>query len=978
MNEEKSTEEEKETNLEKDKEVEKFSSDKKEEEEEDSDDDDDDDDDDDSDDSDDESEDESENEDKADAEMKKCHNPPNSEKSLGNEKLASEYEQFMKMVSNDSASKSLKIPPTSSNYNEFNLDSELVKQTNCKYVNQSSIVDESQKLLVKEKNPKMNEEKILSDSEKDKGEKINKNISEKEEKTLITVEKGEKNLSVINKSGKKVSTIEKEKKTLSDGEKVSEEMDNVARDETVIKPIQESSEKTNRTKTKDKINESQDSDSRSIPSDWENVRIKVEQLSDENVETKKIKKKKKQKKRSYSTSSESSSSSSSSESEEKTTTKKRRKKKVVQSSSDSDSSDSSSSESTSSDDTRKKKRKRIKKKKRVKKSTKKSKKKRSRKRADSTSSDSDDARKKKRLKKKKLRKKLAEVKEETSRKRKRKSSTRSLSSDKNLKRLHVEKTENDGKRKKKRRFDKLKRTKLSSDLEKRILAEALSPDSVLLKECDTGKEQNLIQEQARKQKKKKRDISEDRLSEWEKESILMTRQIEGSLEHELTSDDSSEKEVILKNAEKEKRDAKKREERKLKKREEIRIREEKEAIKREEARKKEENNKREESKNKEEETKVAKEEMEETLGKNVVVPVKEIETIVTEIKEKPEQVGKKETEILSEWEKESQRITNVLKLIDSEPLNVSSLTHLDVETRKRDILADEWEVDSLESIRDAKARKKSSTRHEKVKYDMKTDTYISVEREVSRDNKKKQERLSAIRIWEEEQEEGDREEMLLIEEKSKLQNWDIEDEFTRNDSYVSVEINTDDLLQNNLKDETNKSEKIVLMDAERDENVKKNDGIDKRRRKSRWDVGNQVEDKDDINMTPVMWEEECTDWQKTSGTESALLHLAKVKEQISPILEALPEKIKLENFHITVSPDVFQKKLQKMGLAEDWLANDPLEKKTFVCKKETEKTETETTAKLKSIVELQDQEMKNVHLYSPSSPALSQKTEVSF
>lgn len=942
--------------------MEKVSDDKEQEEEDDSDDDEDDDDedDDDEDDSDDESEDETEddNEIVINNETKKDI-PQNLEKSLGNEKLASEYEQFMKMVSNDSPSRSLKIPATisPSNYDEFNLDSELVKPTDCKFIDQSSIIDETTNL--QQEKEKISNEEIIPTDEKI----VTKNISEKEIKTLIPNEKGEKVPNPIEKNEKKI--IPKERK-LPESEKMEEETEHMETDE--VTKIHEYSEKVTKKKNS---KENQDSDSRSIPSDWENVQIKVEQLSDENVETKKVKKKRKQKQRSYSTSSESSSSSSSSDSDEKT--KKRRKKKVVQSSSDSDSSDSSSSDSSSSDDTRKKKRKRIKKKKkRVKKSLKKAKKKRSRKRAASSSSDSDDAKKKKRLKKKKLKKKLAEVKEETTRKRKRKSSTRSLSSDKNLKRLHIEKVENDLKRKKKRRIEKSKRTKLTSDLEKRILAEALSPNSVLLKECDTGKEQNLIQEQARKQKKKKREVSEDRLSEWEKESILMTRQIEGSLEHELTSDDSSEKEIIAKDDEKEKRDAKKREERKLKKREEIRIREEKEAKKRQEALKKEEKLKetKKEEEEKEEEKKIETEEKSET-----VVPVEEILQL-DEIKQKPEEIGKKETEILTEWEKESQRITNVLKLIDTEPLNVTQLSHLD-EARKRDILADEWEVDSLESIRDAKSRKKSSMRHEKVKYDVKTDTYISIEREVARDSKKKQERLSAIRIWEEEQEEGEKEEeMFLIEEKSKIQNWDIESEF-RNDSFGSVEINTDDLLQNNLKDE--KSEKVAaaLVDID-NEGGKKNDSADKRRKKSRWDVGNQVEDKDDINMTPVMWEEEGTDWKKTSGTESALLHLAKVKEQISPILENLPEKIKLEDFHITDSPDVFQKKLQKMGLPDDWLADGNLEKEGIVCKKESEKSETEATAKLKTIVELQNQEAKNIGLYSPSSPALSQKSEVSF
>jgi len=58
-------------------------------------------------------------------------------------------------------------------------------------------------------------------------------------------------------------------------------------------------------------------DSKSIPSDWENVRIKVERLSDENTESREVKKKKKQKKITSSSDSSSSSSTSSDSGKEK-------------------------------------------------------------------------------------------------------------------------------------------------------------------------------------------------------------------------------------------------------------------------------------------------------------------------------------------------------------------------------------------------------------------------------------------------------------------------------------------------------------------------------------------------------------------------------------------------------------------------------------------------------------------------------------
>ena len=856
----------------------------------------------------------------------KSHNSP-SDKSLGDEKLVSEYEQFMKMVASDSPSKSAstssklssKVTSTGgtspSNYDEFNLEMELSNSKDYKFIEQVSAEHTPERKLEPENKLKKDSVEIPTEV-------------------------------ILDQCNDIISEIENPDEDEEDAETVKKD-----------------------------IEENQDLDSRSIPSDWENITIKVEQLSDENEEEKKVKKirkKKKVRERSYSTSSESSSSSSSSDSEAKSRKRKKRKK-ISKSSSDSDSSDSSSSDSSSSDEARKKRKKRGRKKKRVKKASRKVKKKRSKKRSDSSSSDSEDSRKvKKRLRRKKLKKKVVEEKEEVSQKTKRKSSTRSLSEDRKLKRSHIEKDPTESKKKRRKRNEKAKRIKLSNELEKQILAKALSPDSVLLKECDTGKEQNLIQEQARQQKKRKREVSEERLSEWEKESILMTKQIEGILDQSMSLDDSTEREEIEKEEIIE---------RKVKEKEGKIILEEKE-------------------KGKvvipfAEKTEIHEDFESSGIPLTIELPLKQVEESGKKEKEKSISI-----EFLADWERESQRISKVLKEepTDFDYLNVPSLTQLEQEVRIRDTLTDEWEVDSLDAIQESTSgKKRSSKKKEKVKYDEKTDTYITVQKEILKENKKKLERLSAVRIWEEEQEEGEKE-MLLLKKKSKhrKEDWNTDEEFSkmRADKTI-VEINTDNLLQSNLNDEKNKNFIEILEVSEDEKSPQKIEIQEKRRKKSRWDVGTQPdEEKDDINMTPVMWEEENADW-KTSSTDATLLHLTKVKEQIcsSPVLNTLPGKIKLEdfsiaeassaNFKVMDSPDVFQRKLQKIGFSEsDWLTESldqtvPLAFKEKSVVSTSSKEEAKGTLKLKSIAELQDQKMENKVLYSPSSPALSQRSEVS-
>ena len=868
----------------------------------------------------------------SDVEMEKDDKPHNSPsvKSLGDEKLASEYEQFMKMVATDRPTKSpsssskhsSKVTSSAavspSNYDDFNLEIDISNAKDYKFANQLPVAQSPKSKVKIEANRKKESLEIAGNAD-----------------------------SILEPT----TTLDEcnEEPT----EKETPEIDEEAPEE------------------------NQNSDSRSIPSDWENVTIKVEQLSDENVEMKTLKKKKKQ--RSYSTSSESSSSSSSSDSDVKSK-KRRKKKKIAKSSSDSDSSDSSSSDSSSSDEARKKKRKRNRKKKRVKKASRKARKRRSRKRVDSSSSDSDDTRKKKkkkekkkkkrRLKRKKLKKKVVEENEEGVSKRKRKSSPGSLSRDMTVKRAHFEKVAAEGKKKRKKRLEKVKRVKLSNDLEKQILAKALSPDSVLLKECDMGKEQNLIQEQAlarRQQKKRKRrQESEDKLSEWEKESILMTRQIEGIMDQSMSLDESPEREDIVKDEIGERKINKKSED--------------KSDIL--------------EAMGGEKVEEILEEGNFKSGGIPLTIELRGKEELETSEKEK----SVSEELFLADWERESQRIAKVLvdETPDFDSLNVPSLTQLEEEVRKRDIF-DEWEVDSLDAIRESPAKMKSSMKKEKVFYDEKTDTYITLQREGSKESKKKQERLSAIRIWEDEQEEGEREEMMLIKQKTKLKKemWNTDEEFLKmRADKKTLEINTDDLLETNLSEEIIKNEKSKSSEESEDvvESPKKMELGEKRRKKSRWDVGNQLEDSNDIQMTPVMWEEESTDWQKSSGTETALLKLAKVKEQISsPILETLPGEIKLEVFNIPQvsssmdltdieeSADIFKRKLQQMRFSENtWISKDYQSPISSIEESELagSKIEMEGDVKLKSIVEFQEQAPKNVDLYSPSSPPLSQRSEV--
>ena len=105
---------------------------------------------------------------------------------------------------------------------------------------------------------------------------------------------------------------------------------------------------------------------------------------------------------------------------------------------------------------------------------------------------------------------------------------------------------------------------------------------------------------------------------------------------------------------------------------------------------------------------------------------------------------------------------------DFNSLNVLSLTQLEQHVDKREIFANEWEVDSLDAMPDSTTTtvkieppkpKKVDTA---IRYDKDTDTYIPVEIESTKDTKKKKDkRMSTIRIWEDEQENAEREELML-------------------------------------------------------------------------------------------------------------------------------------------------------------------------------------------------------------------------
>lgn len=381
-------------------------------------------------------------------------------------------------------------------------------------------------------------------------------------------------------------------------------------------------------------------------------------------------------------------------------------------------------------------------------------------------------------------------------------------------------------------------------------------------------------------------------------------------------------------------------------------------------------------------------------------------------KRKREKDIRSSTEFLADWEREGELITQQIiqnetkfskKLekqkkekwgeTDFDTLNVPSLTQLEKEVCRKQLLADEWEVDSLEAIPDLTASKRKSSlsaskkTEKEVRYDKKTDTYIAIEKETARE-KKRQERFCAIRIWEEEQEEGEREEMMLLEQKNKRKrdDWDIEESFLRKNEEMEIH-KVDEIIK--VETEWNKVDE-ASKDTSAKEDVNKSvmklePVSSKRVKKSRWDMGSQSEEKLE---TKDIWEEEYADWS----------HLNKCEQKIEKTEKETPRNTDYsEGSCKSDLTDFYHKKSQsRESLERSWTSEAtarPVQTKkaeenvitsknliTVTMSEEliaSTKKEHQTGDQFKNILELDTKlKEKTIELYSPSSPALSQKSQV--
>ncbi|XP_019889605.2 trichohyalin isoform X2 [Ooceraea biroi] len=700
-------------------------------------------------------------------------------------------------------------------------------------------------------------------------------------------------------------------------------------------------------------NNDQSEDSKSIPSDWENVRIKVERLSDENTESREVKKKKKQKK--VTSSSDSSSSSSSSESERE---KKKKRKKISSnsSSSDSDSTDSSSSssssDSSSSDEKRKRKRKKKKadkKRKKARRAARTKKKRRRKMSTDSSSSDSDERRKKKRKTKKKKEAKQFDIK-----------SINNGDISTVISGSPVISSPSDG-------------TKIlhSTTPAKKIKEEAIAEEKTRTDQVTSTRRSvagiNVHgTTECRKQKSgRKEDKSEEGfVEEWEMDSIIPSQQNGG--------DTSSQDHTELGNID---------------------------GLEKDKHRKKRKHSRDNGEQDKDRSSKVNEARIHRGKERSDEEPD-------TKKKKRKEKDVRSSTEFLADWERESERITqqimqNEVKFskkagkqkketwgeTDFDTLNVPSLTQLENEVCEKQLLADEWEVDSLEALSDLNLNKRRSTSKKigkEVRYDKKTDTYIAIEKEESRDIKKKQERLCAIRIWEEEQEEGEREEMMLLQQKKKRKkdDWDIEEESFLRKSNEEIGIHMANDIVGVEKDWSKLSENTNVKEDSNKLPMKLEPLASKRVKKSRWDMGSQSEEKPDAKD---IWEEEYAEWsknkceQKLGKTEKTESHATEYSES-----SAKPDLIE---FHHKKSQN--RESLERSWTSEEMTTKSVQAKKTEdVSIKNLISTETDkeqiasTKMKLQSSNQFKDIlglnakfKEKTIELYSPSSPALSQKSQ---
>lgn len=678
------------------------------------------------------------------------------------------------------------------------------------------------------------------------------------------------------------------------------------------------------------IDESENS--KSIPSDWENVRIKVERLSDENTESREIKKKKKQKKIMSSSDSSSSTSSSDSEKEKK---KKKRKRKILSnsSSSDSDSTDSSSSsssDSSSSDEKRKRKRKKKtvgKKRKKARRAARTKKKRRRKMSTDSSSSDSDQRTKKK----KKIKKKIKEVKSINNEDINKIISKSPASPSDETKILHSETSM------------KVKEETIIKD--KKITDQIISTRKTI-----TGMSVH----------------DNECMKQWKVDSItLQPNESESSQDHtgELGKMDGSEKSTYRK--------------------------------------------KRKRSRDVQDKDRSSKERIQE--GKEKL----DEELEVKRKKRREKDIGSS-TEFLADWEREGERINqqiiqNEVKFskkmekrqkkekwgeTDFDTLNVPSLTQLEKEVCQKQLLADEWEVDSLEAIAitDLTMSKRKSNQsilkkmEKEVRYDEKTDAYIAIEKESAKEMKKRQERLCAIRIWEEEQEEGKKEEMMLLKQKNnhKKDDWDLEEESFLCKNNEEIEICNDIV---GIEKEWIKSSEDTSVKEDSNKEIKLESIGSKRVRKSRWDMGSQSEEKSE---TKDIWEEEYQEWSKINKYEQK--HEETEKEDSHATYSENSNKERSVKSDLI---DFYNKKSQnRESLESAWTAEEMATRSMQTKKIEDTSVKNLISAKtndeqivsmkehqakdqFKEILDLKKFTDKTIELYSPSSPALSQKSQVS-
>lgn len=808
----------------------------------------------------------------------------------GNEKLASEYEQFMKMVctANDVTKEySPKRNPVKStsphSYHEFDIESNLAEDS----INME--------IPLKEKFEGRDKQQVFEGSIKS---------TECEESTLSTDCQTQ-----VNENNVQIEC------------------------------------------TNEKDNEGSE-DSKSVPSDWENVRIKVERLSDENTESRETKRKKKRKKIASSSDSSSSTTSSDSEKEKKRRKRKRKVRSNSSSTSDSDSTDSSSSssDSSSSEERKKKKRKKKKvgKKRRKAKRIARMKKKRRRKMStDSNSSDSDEHTKRKRAKKKALEAK----------------SINNGDISKIISKSPVLVSPSDG-------------TKILQPVTpvRKIKEEAAAEDRKRSDQVTSAKkiiaDMSVHDNECLKQKKERKESKPDEslMEQWEMDSMMQQNDGDTS-----SQDRTGDLEKMV--------DTEKGKYRRKRK------------------------HSRDNERDKDKSLKVNEERIHcegETTSDE--------EEVETKRKKRREKDVKSSAEFLANWERESERITQQLmqdeakylkKLekqkkekwgeTDFDTLNVPSLTQLEKEVCQKQLLADEWEVDSLEAISDLIMSKRKGNHgslkkmEKEVRYDKKTDTYIAIEKESVREMKKRQKRLCAIRIWEEEQEEGEREELMLMEQKSKqhkTDDWDIEEEslFRKNteemescrvNDIVAIEkewIKTDE--EKNVKEDVNKL--ITVKPG-------------KRVKKSRWDMASQAEGKA-VEVKDI-WEEEYVEWSKANKCEEEFEKAKKGDLHTMDYSESSSKSDLMDFYH---RQSQSRESLERSWAAEEVAirpvqAKDASVKLNLISAKTNEEQlasikEHQTRGQFKEILESDVSSKfkeKTLELYSPSSPALSQKSQVS-